>query len=482
MNRLLVVMAGMLLPAFVGCANTDDAEPKRECEPEAFDVSACDAAALASVKAEGIWNANIVLGSVDTPGTVRLLPESLLFDTPLTERRVEEGTFFLAGDYANGGVSSRLVISGCQASSPERVTGVFRRCSNGAADLSGDFEAVRVKRMAGEQEAQGVELVSETPLPRGSAADVFVAGGHAYVTALNEGLFIYDVSKTGERPPEKVAELTPSNDVWYRAWVKGQTLYVSSYREGVVLYDVSNPKAPKRITDTSWRQTVQGWGLFVDQDRLYLMSPAPRAEVLIYDIQVPTKPSLQARYYEEKSVMANGETPVEGVVVNDRLYLGHWRYGLVVADVSKPTKPVTLGRYGYDKATSRPVAAGLIDGRMIAFEASEGWNSRVRALNVTDPAHIEQVGQFQLRPESTVSAMTLVGTKLYVAHAQDGLRILDVSNPSTPKQQAYYNTWRESDPGRGRAFLEGLSGVKVPGDGYLYAAETSRGLLVFREQ
>ena len=481
MNRLLLVMAGVLLPAFVGCTNTDDVEPKRECELEAFDVSACDPAALASVKAEGIWNANVLMSGVEAPGTVRFLPEALLFDTPLTERRMEEGTFFLAGDYANGSVSSRLALSGCQAPSPERVKGVFRRCANGATDLSGDFEAVRVKRVAGEQEAEGVELVSETPLPRGSAADVFVAGGHAYVTALADGLFIYDVSKPGQ-PPEKIAELTPANDIWYRAWVKGQTLYVSSYKEGVILYDVSNPKAPTRIPSTTGLQGVQGWGLFVDQDRLYVMSPAPRAEVLIYDIQVPTKLSLLARYYAEESVVANGETPVEGVVVSDRLYVGHWRYGLVVADVSKPTKPVTLGHFGYDKATSRPVAVGLIDGRMIAFEASEGWNSRVRALNVTDPAHIEQVGQFQMRPESTVSAMTLVGTKLYVAHAQDGLRILDVSNPSTPKQQAYYNTWRESDPGRGRAFLEGLSGVKVPGDGYLYAVETSRGLLVFREQ
>ncbi|WP_434388407.1 LVIVD repeat-containing protein [Melittangium boletus] len=483
MNRLLLVMTGALLPALVGCSNTVDTEPKRDCEFEAFDVSACDAAALASVKAEGIWNANVVLGGVDAPGTVRFPGAPLLFNTPMSEQRVGDGTFFLAGDYPNGAISSRLVLSGCQAPSATQVTGTFRRCSNGAGDLTGHFEAVRLQRRAGEQEAEGVALVSETPLPRGMASDVFVAGGFAYVTALSDGLFIYDVSKPEH--PEKLAELSPSNDVWYRAWVRGQTLYVSSSKEGVILYDVRNPKAPTRITDTSWRQAVQGWGLVVDQDRLYLMSPAPRGEVLIYDLSKDAnKPSLLARYYAEESLLANGETPVEGVVFNDRLYVGHWRYGLVVADVKTPTKPVTLGHFGYDKATSRPVAVGVIegDGRTIAFEASEGWNSRIRALNVTDPAHIEQVGQFQLRPESTVSGLTLVGSRLYVAHAQDGLRILDVSNPSTPKPRAYYNTWRESDPGRGQAFLEGLSGVKVPGDGYLYAAETSRGLMVFREQ
>ena len=72
--------------------------------------------------------------------------------------------------------------------------------------------------------------------------------------------------------------------------------------------------------------------------------------------------------------------------------------------------------------------------------------------------------------------------KLYVAHNQDGLRVLDISNPSEPRQVGYYNTWREADAGRGKSFLEGLSSVRAPGDGYLYGTETSRGLLIFREQ
>ena len=212
------------------------------------------------------------------------------------------------------------------------------------------------------------------------------------------------------------------------------------------------------------------------------MSPAPAAEVLIYNVQDATKPSLLSRYYVEDSLVNQGETPVEGAVLNNRLYLGHWRYGLAVADVTNPAKPVTLGHFGYDQATSRPVAVGVIGERTIAFEASEAWDSRVRALDVTDPAHITQVGQFQMRPEATVSGMTWVGNKLYVAYSQDGLRVLDMSNPSTPVQRAYYNTWREPDPGRGSTFIDGLSAVRVPGDGYIYAVETSRGLLVFREQ
>jgi hypothetical protein len=223
------------------------------------------------------------------------------------------------------------------------------------------------------------------------------------------------------------------------------------------------------------------------------MSPSPRAEVLIYDIQNPSAPSLLARHVVKDSVPAAGESPVGGAVFNDRLYIGHWRYGLAVADVTTPNKPQDKGSYRYDKATSRYVAVGTIGDRTIVFEASEGWGSRVRALEVTEPEvatqplNLRELASYELGPASSVLGLTLVGTKLYVAHSLDGLRVLDVSSlggagPYQLSHASWYNTWRETDPGRGRFFLDGLSSVKVPGDGYIYATDTSRGLLIFREQ
>ncbi|HSP80414.1 MAG TPA: hypothetical protein VLQ93_17920, partial [Myxococcaceae bacterium] len=159
-----------------------------------------------------------------------------------------------------------------------------------------------------------------------------------------------------------------------------------------------------------------------------------------------------------------------------------WSYGLAVVDVTDPGKPADLGRFTYPDATSRHVAVGELGGRMVVFESGEDWGAHLRVLDVTDPAHITQIGEYRLRPESTVSGLRLVGTKLYVAHNQDGLRVLDVSNPGEPREVGYYNTWRETDEGRGQSFLEGLSAVAVPGDGYVYGTDTSRGLLIFREQ
>lgn len=482
MNRFLVVTAGALLLTLPGC--TDTAEEKRECQLEAFNLSACDRSGFAAVQADGVWKTNVTLDGIGTTTAFRLTADpaqSLLFATPLSERKVEGDTFFLASDYARSFSTVRIAIAGCQAPAPDQVKGQFRRCVDGEMDLEGTFEAVRVKRPEGEQEASGVRLVSETVLPRGLPMDVFVSGGFAYVTALSDGLFIYDVSKP--EAPTKVAEITPTADTWYRSWVKGQTLYITSKTEGLLVYDVTTPSAPKRLMALPGSDSaLEGWGLFVEQDRLYMMSPSPWAEVYIFDISKPAAPSLLTRYFIRESDALKGETPVDGVVYDNRLYLGHWAYGLAVVDVTDVRTPRFDGHFKYDNATSRAVAVGTIADRKIAFEASEGWGSRLRALDVSDPAHITEVGRFEMGPSSAVVGLTLVGTKLYVAHNQDGLRVLDMSNPSTPKQIAYYNTWRETDSGRGRAFLDGLSGVKVPGDGYLYATETSRGLLVFSEQ
>ena len=260
MNRLLVATTGVLLLAVPGCAPTEE-PPKRECQLEAFDLSACDRSGLASVKAEGIWHVNVSLDNRTTPGAMRLLPDSgLLFGTPLTESQVEGDTFFLGSDYQDSYMPMRFALAGCQAPAPDRVKGEFRRCADGEADLKGTFEAVRVTRLAGEQEKSGVELVWETALPRGVAVDVFVAGGYAYVTALSDGLFIYDVRDPAVAP-RKVAEVAPRNDVWHHAWVRDQTLYVSSNNEGILVYDVSKPEAPRRLRALPI-PGVEVWGLY----------------------------------------------------------------------------------------------------------------------------------------------------------------------------------------------------------------------------
>lgn len=478
MRRLLVPLSALMLA--VGCSDTAETVVKKECELEVIDLSACNRSSLAALQAEGTWNANLVLSDGDMfPSAFRFGGEPLVVGLPMTDKRVGGDSFFLVSDVKNAAEQPvRFVFAGCTATGAGQVKGQFRRCTNGAKDLEGTFEASRITRRAGEAEADRVQLVSEKAIPNGSAVDVFVADGHAYVSALKGGLFIFDVRDPAS--PVLKSQVTPSDDTWNQVWVQGTTAYVASSNRGILVYDVSNIAVPRFVTALPAAK-VDVRSIFVNGTKLYAASPTPNAEVLAYDITNPSAPVLDTRYYVEDSNPSVGQTPMEVYASGNTLYVSHWTYGLAVVDTTNPKAFKSVGKFAYEGATSRAVVVGTVGSRTLAFEAGENWNAHLRILDVSTPANVYQAGEYKLRPEVSIHGLALSGTKLYLAHYQDGLRILDVSNPGEPRPLGYHNTWRESDAKAGTSFYEGLSGVKAPGDGYVYGADTMRGLLIFRE-
>lgn len=481
MRRLLALSSTLFLA--LGCGNNERSGPRADCQLAAIDLSSCQRSSLAQVQPEGIWNLNVRLNdNTGSASSMRLTGESTgatLLGFNVTERQVAADTFFIASDLVDAnGLPLRFAVAGCSAQGPSQMAGVFRRCRDGAVDLQGTFEAVRVTRRPGEQESSRLELVGESALPRGSATELAVAGGRAYVTAGAEGLFIYDVSTPAQ--PRKVGEVKPSNDFFTDVLVHGQTLYVGTRSSGIGVFDLTDPVAPNRVRSLPDRSPVEVSGLAIDGNRLYAASPYPNAEVLIYDISQPNAPALVTRYAIRDADPVAGDRPLDVTALNDRLYISHWTYGLTVVGFETPTTLKVQGRFG--SSSSRTTAVGVVGNRTLAFDAGEDWGAHLSVLNVTAPTvGVDQVGEFRLRPEVSIRSVTLAGTKLYVAYYQDGLRVLDVSTPAEPRQVAYYNTWRESDSGRGLTFFDGLNNVRVPGDGYVYATETLRGLMIFRE-
>ena len=71
------------------------------------------------------------------------------------------------------------------------------------------------------------------------------------------------------------------------------------------------------------------------------------------------------------------------------------------------------------------------------------------------------------------------GDKVYVAYYHDGIRIVDMADPTQPREVGHYNDWIE-DNAYGGAF-EGALAVRKVSD-LLYVADLERGLLILREQ
>lgn len=486
MIRLFSVSLGALLLA-AGCGKANAPVARNDCAYEKLDLSSCDKSGLGAIKTEGIWNMDLTFADGEkSAGVLRYVGEPAISGLPISSTRVEPELFLVSSDVAatDGTGNFEFRFAGCRSASPTQVEGVFRRCFNGTQDLAGTFQAKRVVRREGETEGSNIEFVSELALPDDAKAqDIFVAGGFAYIAASEKGLYIFDV--TNPAAPSLAGKLVLSAadaDAFHRVWVKDQTMYIASTKRGVLVFDVSNPRSPLPVKAFPTDKAVDVRAVTMDGNWLYAASPSPNAEVLIFDATNPRELALAKRYYVENTNPTVGDRPYDVMASGNRLYVSHWTYGLAVSDVTNPRQPKLLGKYSYPEATTRTAAVGVINNRTIAFEAGEAWGAHLRVLDVSAPdVIVTQAAEFSLRPEVSIRSVSLVGTKLYVAHYQDGLRVLDVSNPNEPRVVGYFNTWRETDKARGVSFFEGISDVAVPGDGYIYAAETSRGLVILKE-
>ncbi|WP_338863775.1 hypothetical protein [Myxococcus stipitatus] len=459
-----------------------------------FDLSQCDRDALAAIPQEGIYetvNRNQVAlmdgGVRFTVGAIgfRLQGEdagtSTMFDTPLLHRNTQGGTFAVTGQSTR--TATTYAMMGCKTPAPHVITGCFAVCRRGTFLRVGTFEAHRVAKRAGESESSGgLTLLSEHRAASGHAVDVYVTKGHAYVVSLDfkdkpGGLTVFDVSNP-RAPVLRSSISLPGNTNWNGVWAKGDALYIAGLSTGTHVYDISNPATPTLVrimpAGRSGMHTV-----LVDGDRLYGSGTGVGTHV--YDITQPLNPILRTVFTLPEDV--NMGDPHDSFSYEGRLYISNSGGGYTVVDPSDLDNIKVLGTYmrPAPEEFAHHNAVGTFGGKTIAFEGGEFNGSHVRVLDVTNPARIVKIGEFRMRQTTSMHNMILRGNLLYVAWYQEGLRVLDVSNPTKPKQVAHYQTFREEDPDRGDSLFEGAFGIRVPGDGYAYVADSSRGLLIFKE-
>ncbi len=456
------------------------------CDFNTFDLSACDQNSLANAGTEGTYmlstRTEFDTGEFLASGTDVLTLSgdggtSYLTGIAATESRQGNARLFSTTSPTRDGGTSRYSFVTCESPQAPEFTGCFAYCRDGSFGFGGTFKSERLKWRAGEAEASGLELVSESAVDIGMPADVYVTRGHAYVVSSNRGtktggLTVFDVSN--KAAPVKVKTVEMSGDsFWNAVWARDHALYVASANKGVLVFDISNPADPQFVKSVpSGTTQLNNHTLFVEGNRLYATM---NTRVIIFDISSPLNP-LELNRYAPYTTVAH-----DMLAVGDRLYVNYGLAGYVVADVSNPNDLRTLGRYRHFDIFSHANAVGTFGGRTIAFMGGEGPGEHLRVLDVTDPANIVKIGEFKLRPNISIHNMLLVGRKLYLTWYQEGVRVLDVSNPTQPTQVAYFNTWRESDPHQAD-YLDGAIGIRIPGDGFIYTVDTVRGLLILREQ
>ncbi|WP_223748669.1 LVIVD repeat-containing protein [Myxococcus sp. XM-1-1-1] len=487
--------------------DADNLDPQLCQRPTSFDLSSCSSAQLSTVENQGIYQ--VVLRAErrvrpDRPTSTFVSGGSISFrlsadgskdalsSGPLLTRDTGNGSFFFSGRrtlaLTTGNLVTTAAFAGCHVPSPGVITGCYVSCVEnpvtGYSKTLGTFEATRMTWAPGEGESSGgLARVGEAATTMIRPADLYIAKEHAYVVSLDRppllgGLSVFDVRD--RTAPKLVKTLSfPGDTSWNGVWAKDETLYVASNSSGLVILDISDPANPTFVRRAEGPTTVHT--VLVDGDRLY--ANAPGTGTYVYDVTNAVDPTL-LQIVRPTVEGGYGDGPHDVFVYEDRLYVSNGSDGFQIMDVADLNDVRQLGSYFLPRLATyaHHSAVGTFAGKTIAFEGGEFPGSHVRVLDVTNPAaHIPLIGAFRMRAATSMHNLLLRGNLLYVAWYHEGLRVLDVSNPTQPRQVAHYNTFREDDPGREHSVFEGNYGVRIPGDGYVYLVDASRGLIILNE-
>jgi hypothetical protein len=256
---------------------------------------------------------------------------------------------------------------------------------------------------------------------------------HVFVAADN-GLSVFDVSDpdqplyrgTGRRSGSQLLDVA----VWetyaiclYAHWTFPDT---ASRTYGVDVIDVSNPWALAMAGTFELDKGDVPRGIAVSADgQAYVCQYDERDKVgtlTIIDIAAdPGNPSETGRY-----VKPGGD--FTGIAIAGNLaYLGqNWPNRLIVVDVSNPHSPAYIGDCAADGESLDITCAGSLVG---VSHAGVGFS----LYRVANPGYPSRLGNFDT-PDMDLQSngIAIRGSYLYMNGGADGMRIMNVSDPSHP--------------------------------------------------
>jgi hypothetical protein len=383
--------------------------------------------------------------------------------------------------YEYQGATYISIYTACMTG-PDSLHAVYLNYDNDRGERTYETDG---KRFAPKDEvASGLTLVGEIgQVANGpmESLNLVIDNQRAYVAGF-DGLDIFDVSD-----PTHPTVLGKYGGSWNDVKVVNDGTHVVAFlsprasQAKTEVVDVTVPSAPQMV------QLLQEYShsVFIQErnnvKELYLATY--NESVPKYDVTAPLTPVRLGMAIVPGDVSGVHDLYVDG----DKIYANNTQAGLVAFDTSGGfgASNVELGRFtlGYSHASW----AGTINGRQLVLAGDEGWTrsaSGAAHLSILDgdpasPTFMKELAIYQTRPEVGIHNFEVHGNLVYIAYYHDGVRIVDLSDATQPREVAHYNTWQE-DGAFGGTF-EGALGIRKVGD-TIYVADLERGLLIFKEQ
>ncbi len=254
------------------------------------------------------------------------------------------------------------------------------------------------------------------------ATDGFIAGNHAYSLGF-AGIDIHDISDRSAPVTVGHSTIPTLGADSVTALDNGALLLTSTDR--FTRLDVSNPLEPTVLS------SVAPVGGAVADD---IAIVGGKAVILQenYGLGIADRITLapQGRFDADLPEQLNERDFEQFAVDDNRAYLVAWGYGLVIADLSNPSRPVELARVPY----FYPSAVAASGDFVYIGTATNGGVLQV--VDVTEPSKPILRGAVNV---TTINRLQVHGQYVYAADELSGVHVFDVGDPDAPVEVALWN-------------------------------------------
>ena len=342
-------------------------------------------------------------------------------------------------------------------------------------------ELVRAAWPDGEGQSQQMTLLGEYRNPAwddGYTFNVRVAGNIAYVVR-TDGLHVLNIADPGDI--REIGRFIHPGGIQYSNDVKLFT--IGARRYAVIadfpcdVIDVTTPSSPQlvsQLTDEAHTVFIESHG-----GKTYAYLGNYDASSTVWDISTPASPHRLGRY-QTSGFLVHDLYAEAGVA-----YLNAWDAGFIVVDFTTPASPVRLGTWAPTPTeTSHSSWVTTAGGRRVAVHGEESASAHLSVVDVdpASPTFMDELGTYRTRDWTSIHNVMAFGNRAYIAYYQDGVRILDLSDPTHPTLLGYYNTWDPQGPESTSGLFQSAVGIDVDlATRRIYLADSPRGLLIFHD-
>ena len=282
------------------------------------------------------------------------------------------------------------------------------------------------------------KLLGESQVLSGLVMGLQIVDRYAYAAAMYGGLYILDINDPSDI--QLISHVEPKVPGCDGLTIQGNIAYLACNPGGLFIVDISSVKKPKVLFEDPKPSGASFSLAFLDK-RIYMVNTSQSA-LEIFDVNDPSKPEKVGAFaFSELPSGKQNAAYISSVrTCGEFLCLAAFQDGLVILDVSTPSKPSIIGQ------SEMQVASGLVvDGNTVYLaDDMDG----VHAIDISDPENPTQIGllptavggwEFTVK-EHGERGLFIAGNELYITDPAYGLTIASVENPASPERIGSYMT------------------------------------------